>query len=104
MRRATALIFVEHDFLTKENRLLNERVSLLEHSGNTKDNLIQSLQSKIDILNEINSKKDTMLTNNDAMLSILKKQIADEQRRRKKAFWYGAGVGAIVVGIVVVVK
>ena len=95
--RATALIFAEHDFLKSENALLQERIALLERSGSAKESLIRSQQAQINTLNEIIIKKDAMLMNSDAMIDILKSQIAAEQKKQKK-FWYGAGAG-VAVGV-----
>ena len=101
--RATVKIFSEHQHLLSENELLNIRTALLERSGRAKDYIIQSQQTQINTLNGIVVRKDAMLMNNDAVIDGLKKQVATEQKDRKKYFLYGAGAGAVVVGVIVAV-
>ena len=100
--RAANRIFAEHSFLLSENTILNNRISLLNQSNSTKDYVIKSQQSQINALNEIIIRKDAMLKNSDAMIDNLKKQVAAEQKDMRK-FWYGAGAGAAVAGVVILI-
>ena len=100
--RATVKIFAEHSFLLSENKLLNDRISLLNRSGRAKDNIIQSQNEQIGVLSSILIKNDIIIKNSDAIIENLKAQIAAERNDRKKYVLFGAGVGATVVGVLVV--
>ena len=80
--------------------MLTEQVSLLTRSSTAKNYLIDNKQAQIATLGEIILTKDWIIANTEAINKNLKAQIAAE---RKKYFWYGAGVGAVVVGVVVVI-
>ena len=80
--------------------MLTEQVSLLTRSSTAKNYLIDNKQAQIASLNEIILTKDRIIANTEAVNRNLKAQIAAE---RKKYFWYGAGFGAVVVGVVVAV-
>ena len=80
--------------------MLTEQVSLLTRSSTAKNYLIENKQEQIAALNEIILVNNRIIANTEAVNRNLKTQIAAE---RKKYFWYGAGVGAVVVGVVVAV-
>lgn len=95
--RTTVKIFAEHRHLKSENKLLTERISLLERSGKARDYIIQSQQSQINTMYEIDVRKDAMLMNNDAMMDVLKSQIEAERRKQKKYAVMGGCVGAALL-------
>ena len=67
-----------------------------------KDQIIRSQQLQIKTLNDVIYKQDHIMMNSDAMIDILKAQITAEKKNNKKLF-IGAGIGAAVVGVLVVV-
>jgi len=100
--RATSRIFVEHDFLKTENSLLTERVLLLEHTVRSKDAIIGLQLEQIVNLNSIIITKDTIATNNEAMITSLKSQIEAERKRQRRNMFVGVGV-VVVVGVLVII-
>ena len=101
--RETCRIFTEHSFLKSENELLNSQISFLNRSATAKDYIIQSQREQIGALNDISVKKDAALTNCDAMIENLKKQVSKERQEQKKYFLYGAGAGIVLSAALVLV-
>ena len=98
--RAACRIFVEHDYLKRENGLLKERSLLLESSGKAKDDVIRLQAAEIDALGLVIVKKEAIGINNAAAIGILKAQLAAERKKRKRYAVAGGGVG-VVAGVVV---
>jgi hypothetical protein len=99
--RATVGIFSEYGFLKPENALLKDRVSLLENAGAEKNRIIALQQEQIEAFGWMIAKKDAMLLNDEQVIKNLKRQVATEQKGRKK--WMVIGVGVVVIGVVAVV-
>jgi len=98
--RAACRIFVEHDYLRTENTLLYERIALIERSAAARDMIISTQQRKFDTMTEIIVRKDAMIANDEAIIEGLKKQVAEEQKKRKRYTLYGVGAGVVVAGVV----
>ena len=94
------MIFEEHRFLKSENALLKNRISLLERSGAARGSVIESQVQQIGAMNEMIARKNEMLMNGEAAIEALKKQVAEEKKKRKRYILYGVGAGGVVVGVV----
>jgi hypothetical protein len=77
---------------------LTEQVSLLNHSGKAKDLIMHAQQAQINALNDIAYRKDMIISNNDAVIAAMEKNITELEHRNWKLLGAGTFAGIVIYG------